>query len=213
MGIQRATRLFGESILDPILMVSRRAGLFCAWAGGMIFFLSAFLISVEVFIRKAFSLSMSGADELTGYGFAIAMTFAFGYAMLERAHIRVDSAYIYLPIWIQALLDVAAALLLLFFALLTRYGWEVVASTWRLSSHSATPLNIPLIYPQFVWWLGLLATLIVTVLILLRAVLHLLLGELNAARDLIGSRGLDEEIADELAVLDERKIADAEGQR
>jgi hypothetical protein len=49
-------------------------------------------------------------------------------------------------------------------------------------------------------------TVIVAVLLLLRATIHILLGELDASRRLIGSRGMEEEIADELAILDERKI-------
>jgi hypothetical protein len=32
------------------------------------------------------------------------------------------------------------------------------------------------------------------------------LGELDASRQLIGTRGIDEEIADELAILEEPKI-------
>lgn len=207
MRIRRMLRLLGENALDPLIKAARRLSLYCAWAGGIIFFAAALLISFEVIIRKAFSMSTEGADELTGYGFAIAMTFAFGYALLERAHIRVDTGYLHLPPLWRAIFDLAASvLLLIFFALVLRYGWQVVADTWRLNAHSATPLHLPLIYPQFAWWLGLCLTVIVAVLLLLRAAIHILLGELEASRMLIGSRGMEEEIADELAILDERKI-------
>jgi len=205
--VRRSLRFFGEKVLDPLLRLTRQVCLYCAWAGGIIFFAAALLISFEVFIRKVFSMSTAGADELTGYGFAIAMSFAFAYAFLERAHIRVDTGYLYLPSLWQALLDVAAGILLMvFFVLLLRYGWEVVADTWRLNAHSATPLHLPLIFPQFVWSLGLCLTVIVGILLLLRASIHIALGELEASRRLIGTRGIDEEIADELAILDDRKI-------
>jgi TRAP-type C4-dicarboxylate transport system permease small subunit len=201
MRIGRDTRLDAQQVLDPLLEGVRRLSRYCAWAGGAIFFAAALLIAFEVFIRKVFSASTGGADELSGYGFAIASTFAFSYALLERTHIRVDTAYLYLPRRWQALFDVVAAVLLLvFFALLLRYGWEVVGYTWRMDAHSSTPLHVPLIFPQVAWWLGLCLTVIVAVLLLFRAVIHILLGELAASRQLIGTRGIGEEIADELAI-------------
>lgn len=210
MRVRRNARLYAQRILDPLLGGVRRLSRYCAWAGGAIFFAAALLIAFEVFIRKVFSASTGGADELSGYGFAIATTFAFGYALLERTHIRVDTAYLYLPPRWQALFDVVAAVLLLvFFALLLRYGWEVVGYTWRMDAHSSTPLHVPLILPQFAWWLGLCLTAVVAALLLLRAVIHILLGELAASRQLIGTRGIEEEIADELAIHDDGSIEEA----
>lgn len=203
MRIGRDARLDAQQVLDPLLEGVRRLSRYCAWAGGAIFFAAALLIAFEVFIRKVFSASTGGADELSGYGFAIASTFAFSYALLERTHIRVDTAYLYLPLRWQALFDVVAAVLLLvFFALLLRYGWEVVGYTWRMDAHSSTPLHVPLVFPQVAWWLGLCLTVFVAVLLLLKAVIHILLGELAASRQLIGSRGIGEEVADELAIQD-----------
>jgi TRAP-type C4-dicarboxylate transport system permease small subunit len=205
--IFRIARQFGEKLLDPVVAAARRFSSYCAWAGGIIFFAVALLITVEVVVRRAFSISLTGADELSGYGFAIATTFAFAYATLERAHIRVDTAYLYLPTLWQALFDLLAALLLLgFFGVLLRHGWEVVAETFRTNAHSNTPLHAPLIFPQFAWWLGLLLTVFVALLLLLRAAIHILLGEFAASRALIGTRGMEEEIADELAILDQRAM-------
>jgi TRAP-type C4-dicarboxylate transport system permease small subunit len=203
-------RRIGEQLLDPVLAAARRFSRYCAWAGGIIFFAVALLITVEVVVRRAFSISLTGADELSGYGFAIATTFAFAYATLERAHIRVDTAYLYLPTLWQALFDLLAAVLLLgFFALLLCHGWEVVAVTFRMNAHSNTPLHAPLIFPQFAWWLGLLLTVFVALLLLLRAAIHILLGEFAASRALIGTRGMEEEIADELAILDQRAMQES----
>lgn len=210
MRMRRSTRVYAQGILDRLLGGARRLSRYCAWAGGAIFFAAALLITFEVLIRRVFSASMGGADELSGYGFAIATTFAFSYALLERAHIRVDTAYLYLPPRWQALFDVVAAVLLLvFFVLLLRYGWEVVGHTWRMDAHSSTPLHVPLIFPQVAWWLGLCLTVVVAVLLLLRAIIHILSGELAASRRLIGTRGIDEEIADELAILDDGALEEA----
>ena len=207
MKIFHMLRRFGENLLDPLLAASRRLSRYCAWAGGAIFFAVALLITVEVVVRRAFSMSLRGADELSGYGFAIATTFAFAYASLERAHIRVDTAYLYLPPLWKALFDlIASVLLLIFFWLLLSHGWGVVAETFRMNAHSNTPLHVPLIFPQFAWWLGLVLTVFVALLLLLRAAIHILLGEFAASRALIGTRGMEEEIADELAILDQRAM-------
>jgi TRAP-type C4-dicarboxylate transport system permease small subunit len=209
MRIRPSARHFAQKFLDPLLAGMRRLSRYCAWAGGALFFAAALLITFEVFIRKVFSASTGGADELSGYGFAIATALAFAYALLERTHIRVDTGYLYLPPLWQALLDVVAAVLLfVFFALLLRYGWEVVGYAWRMDAHSSTPLHVPLIFPQLAWWLGLCLTVVVATLLLLRAVIHILLGELAASRQLIGTRGMEEEIADELAILGDRDIVE-----
>src|SRR5262245_39453927 len=202
-----------SGLLDPLLHGIRQVCRICAWAGGILFFAAAVLISIEVFVRKVFSISTGASDELSGYGFAIATTFAFGFGLLERAHIRVDTFYLYFsPRW-RAFWDVLAATLLLwFFALLLRYGWGVVEDSWRVGARSRTGLYVPLIIPQLVWWLGLCLTLVVAVLILLRALLHLVLGELGESSKLIGTRAIEEEVADELAILDEQRIKETSRQ-
>jgi TRAP-type C4-dicarboxylate transport system permease small subunit len=202
-GLRSALRRLGEGLIDPMILWARRISQYCAWAGGVIFFASALLITFEVFIRKFLSRSLGGADELSGYGFAVAVTFGFAYAALDRAHIRVDTFHAWLSERGRALLDIAAAVLLIvYFALLLNYGLRVVADTWEMSAHSNTPLHVPLIVPQILWWLGLCLTVAVSALLLVRACLHLLLGELSASNRLIGARGMVEEISDELAALD-----------
>ena len=195
--------------LDPLLDRIRRIATWCAWTGGAILFAAALLITVEVVIRKLFDVSMGGADELSSYGFAIVGTFAFGYAMLDRGHIRVDTAYAYLGRRGQAVLDVAAALLLLvFFALLLRYGFAVVDATWRMDAHSNTPLHVALIFPQLFWWLGLCLTFVITVLLLVRALLYILAGDLEGSRRLIGLQAMEEEIAAELKLIEAARAQD-----
>ena len=163
MNISQILRRFGENLLDPLLAAARRLSRYCAWAGGAIFFAAALLITFEVFIRKVFSASSAGADELSGYGFAIATTFAFSYALLERTHIRVDTAYLYLPPLWQALFDVRrrrVAVGVLRSPAALRLGSRG-GNTWRMDAHSSTPLHVPLIFPQLAWWLGLCLTVVV----------------------------------------------------
>ncbi len=206
-GPRRALRHLGEALIDPMILWARRVSQWCAWVGGVIFFASALLITFEVLIRKFLSRSLGGADELSGYGFAVAVTFGFAYASLDRAHIRVDTCHAWFSDWGKALLDiVAAVLLMIYFGSMLTYGLGVVTDTWEMNAHSNTPLHLPLIVPQSLWWLGLALTVTVSALLLVRACLHLLLGELPASSKLIGARGMEEEISEELAALDRQPV-------
>jgi hypothetical protein len=71
-----------------------------------------------------------------------------------------------------------------------------------LDAHSNTPLHVPLIVPQLAWWLGLCITFVITVLLLVRALLYLLAGDLVASRRLIGSQEMEEEISAEVKLIE-----------
>jgi TRAP-type C4-dicarboxylate transport system permease small subunit len=209
-GMRKAIRVAATNFLDPSLDYIRRVCRCGAWMGGILFFGVALLITFEVIIRKVFSTSTGAADELSGYGLAIASTFAFAFGLLERTHIRVDTFYLKLSPALRAICDVfAASLLLWFFSLILYYGGVVAWDSWAINAHSRTGLYVPLIIPQLPWWLGLCLTFVVAVLLLLRAIAHLAIGELDQASKLIGTRALEEEIADELAVLDEQRIQES----
>jgi TRAP-type mannitol/chloroaromatic compound transport system permease small subunit len=190
--------------VDPLLELSRRIARCGAWFGGLLIIASALLVGVEVVIRKAFSLTIGGADELSGYALAISTAWALAFALLERAHIRIDSLYVRLPLRLCALLDLAGlALLTGFVALVAWYGFGVFATSYKLGAHSLSPLGTPLVVPQLLWVLGLAMFLAVALVLFVRALLALLTGDLAAVRRLIGSRSVSEELAAELAELDD----------
>ena len=54
-------------------------------------------ISVEVIMRKLFSASLQGADELGGYVLAITSVIAFGVALIGNSHIRIDLVHYKFP--------------------------------------------------------------------------------------------------------------------
>ena len=57
--------------MDRLLDLARRIARIGAWFGGVVLIAAALLVGVEVVIRKAFSISVGGADELGGYALAI----------------------------------------------------------------------------------------------------------------------------------------------
>ena len=187
--------------MDPLLDLARRIARLGAWFGGVLLIAAALLVGVEVVIRKAFNISVGGADELAGYALAISTSWALAFALLERAHIRIDSLYVHLPVRLCALLDIAGLLLLTaFFGLITWYGYGVFWTSWTLGARSLSPLGTPLMVPQLLWVLGLAMFLAIAVLLLVRALVALITGDLASVRRLVGSRTLREEVAAELAV-------------
>jgi TRAP-type mannitol/chloroaromatic compound transport system permease small subunit len=188
--------------VDPLLELSRRIARYGAWFGGLLIIASALLVGVEVVIRKAFSLTIGGADELSGYALAISTSWALAFGLLERAHIRIDSLYVHLPVRLCALLDlVGLALFTAFVALVAWYGYGVFLTSYKLGAHSLSPLGTPLVVPQLLWVVGLVMFLAVALVLFARALLALVTGDLAGVRRLIGSRSLSEELEAELAEL------------
>jgi TRAP-type C4-dicarboxylate transport system permease small subunit len=184
---------------DPLLRAAygiARAGV---WFGGALLIAAAVLVGVEVVIRKVFSLSIGGADELSGYALAISTSWALAFALLERAHIRIDSLYVHMPVRLCAVLDIVGLVLLIaFFALITWYGFGVFQTSYRLNAESLSPLSTPLVVPQALWFLGLVMFLVIALVLLARALTALVTGDLVTLRRLVGSRTLREEVAAEI---------------
>ncbi len=67
-----------------------------------------------------------------------------------------------------------------------------------LNAHTMSPLATPLIYPQFLWVAGLALFVLIAVLLLGRAMMALIFGDMNTVQRLIGSRTVVQEIDDEL---------------
>ena len=186
--------------LDPALALADRVGLRAVWIGGALLLASASLVSVDVTIRKLFSLSIGGADEISGYAFAIGIAWAFPFALLRRANVRIDALYQHLPARAAAMLDIVALIALaVFVTLLTRYAWEVVAGSWRLGALSNSQLKVPLWIPQGLWFAGLALFFATTLVLTLRTALALLSGDLATVRALAGARSIEEDAADESA--------------
>lgn len=196
--------------LDRLLELARKAARAGTWFGGGLIIASAFLVGIEVVIRRAFNMTIGGADELSGYALAISIAFALAFTLFERAHIRIDSLYVHLPVRVCALLDVLGLILFIgFFALVTWYGIGVLQTSWKVGASSLSPLGTPLVLPQLLWVAGLIMFLVLALLLLVRALLALATGDLVTVQRLIGSRTLGEEIQ---AEIEEQERVEAEAQ-
>lgn len=186
--------------LNRLLALSSTLSSFAVWVGGALTLASVALVCYDVIVRKAFGITLSGADELSGYAFAISTTWAMAFAVLNRAHIRVDALYQLLPIRLAAVLDwLALVCLATFFAYLTRYAYEVVATSWIQQSMANTPMATPMWIPQSLWALGLAWMCLVLSLMLIRASCALVKGDLESLHEICGVRSTKEEAEEEAA--------------
>ena len=170
------------------------------WVGGALTLASVALICFEVLARKVFGHSMGGADELSGYAFAISTSWALAFAVINRANVRVDAIYLMLPVRVAAVLDwIALVATGVFMVYLTRYAYEVVATSWLQQSAANTPLATPLWIPQGLWLVGLAWMCIVLGLMLARASCALVTGDLQTLKAICGVRSAQEEAEEEAA--------------
>jgi TRAP-type mannitol/chloroaromatic compound transport system permease small subunit len=190
-------------MIDRGLRTAEWLALRAVWAGGVLLFLAAFTVSVDVIARKVLSVSLGGADELSGYAFAIGTTWAFAFALLQRANVRVDALYQLLPAKLCALLDVLALVALgVFAAYLSRFAYEVMITSWSLGSRSNSALQVPLWIPQALWAAGLALFLVTLALLLAKSIGALARGDWDAIREQLGARSAVEEAAEESAYAD-----------
>jgi len=142
--------------------------------------------------------SLGGADELSGYAFAISISWALSFATLERANIRIDALYQTLPTRVCAVLDWIALIgLAIFIAYITRYAADVAHTSWLRGSTANTTLVTPLWIPQLIWLIGLVWFCIVLALMLLRSTWALVTGDLATISKLARIRSTQEEAAEE----------------
>ena len=184
----------------------RRFAQWGLWFGGALGLLAAVLIGIDVLMRKFLARSIGGADELAGYSLAIGTAWGLGAALLDRAHIRIDSLYVLFPQKLRLALDLLALVLLVgFFALTLWHGLGVLSQSWISNSHSQSALETPTVIPLALWIAGLASFVVVGVLLLLQAVRLMAARDLRGAAQLISTRSAEEEVEDEIRDLKDRQ--------
>ena len=185
-------------MLDRLLNSTRKVSLWLTWLGGTLIVLSAFLVTLEVILRKFFNISLGGADEISGYAFGVATTLAFSYALFERSHIRVDALLGTFPRALRPIINLFGLVLLIgLAAVVVVMVWSMVGDTLENGSRSITPMRVPLAIPQIPWLIGWMFFVFSGVLIALVAIQKYMRGDENAVQELIGVKSLDEQIQDE----------------
>jgi TRAP-type C4-dicarboxylate transport system permease small subunit len=170
-----------------------------ALAGGLLLLAAAIIIGIDIVLRFGFARSIGGADELSGYALAIATAWGLSFALMHRAHIRIDSLYELFPPWLRAALDVGSLVAFLLFIGLTTWGaWGVLSQSVTSSARSISALSTPLVVPQALWFAGFVFLILVLLLLFAEAMAAWVKGDLRRVARLIGSKAVIEEVHEEI---------------
>ncbi len=131
------------------------------WVFGAGYLLIALATTLDVILRNTFSMGVPGVYEISGYIFAIATTWGFSFVLFERAHVRIDVAYMRFGNRLRALADRA---------------WITLEDTIFFGATARTTLQTPLWIPQSFWLAGMAYFLLCIVFLAVYAVLLILRG-------------------------------------
>lgn len=185
--------------------MNRLATICGAIFGAMMIALSI-AIAAETILRKFFSYSMGGIDELGGYAVAVGAPLAFLVAATHQAHIRINILHAKLPPKPRAILNVVAAASLTVLALFLAYfAFTTTRQTFVLGSIAQTPWATPLIYPQSVWLIAIATFALGTIWLSIRAIVLLCRRDWPMLVASYGPGSAQEELEAELADLQTRE--------
>lgn len=185
-------------LLNRLLNWATRLSQFAIWGAGGLTLISALYITADILARNILGFPLGGADELSGYAFAISISWALSFATLQRANIRIDAIYQYLPIRISGFLDWLSLVSMgVFIAYWTRYATDVAIISWTNQSTANSILATPLWIPQLLWAIGLIWLCIVLALMFIRSSIALVTGDLDTVKMICGVRSTQEEAIEE----------------
>lgn len=197
MGSPGLTHLrpVGTMIIGTLRHISRAM----TWAVGAALIATAFLVAIEVVLRKVFLIGLSMGTEISSYVLGVAAAWGFALALLERTHVRVDALVRLLPESLAAWADVLALIGLSGFAVvLSWYGFATFMESWSIDARAMTPLATRLWIPQGLWVFGLFFFAFACLVLLIRAVTLLMQGRVTESRALIGTSSATEESLSEV---------------
>ncbi len=180
-----------------------------AWVFGTIFLVLSVVVAVETLSRKIFNYSLQGADELGGYALAVGSTIAFSLALMGRNHIRVDVFHEKMPRALQAFLNwFSIASIAAFGVFMAWVATKVIVDTMQYGSTAQTPWATPLIWPQSVWYAGLVIFALVATGYAVRASWLGIRRRIDTLNDDFQPKSAKEELKEELDDLANRQAAE-----
>jgi len=119
---------------------------------GLLMIILSVAVAIEALIRKLFSISLGGVDELSGYAIAVGAPLTFAVTLIDRSHIRINILHMRFSEKMQAVLNAMASITLGGLALyMFIYSVRTFLETQEYNSIAQTPWATPLAYPQFLW--------------------------------------------------------------
>lgn len=176
----------------PVARISR----ILAWVAGATILLGCSLpITIDVIARLVLNRGLVESFEISGYALAACIGLGMAFTVTTKANIRVDILTARLPTSLRAATDLIAALALaVVAAALGWFAWGTLAQSWAMDARSISRLQVPIVLPQGIWWLGLAWFACVAALAPVLAILRLVRGDRVGFDALVGPVSLDDEI-------------------
>jgi TRAP-type C4-dicarboxylate transport system permease small subunit len=156
-------------IVSLLARTNRSIAILC----GAVLLVVVVLTLTEIILRQVMGRGIGGVDEISGYVMAGVAAWGFSYALVDRAHVRIDVATGRLPLPGRSVFDLLAMISVFGVAVLVSwYGWNVLSRSILRSSRANTPLETPLWIPQSIWlggwvWLSLVSGVLVICIVAL----------------------------------------------
>ena len=157
-------------------------------------------------MRQVVGRSLGGVDELAGFALAVGAAWSFGSVLLDKGHIRIDTAYNRFGERGRGILDIASlAGTVLFMSAMVCFAAEVLMTSLRFGASSQSSLAIPKAVPQALWLAGLGWFLLVALILLVCCLIALLRGNWKQIGRLAGAPDIQQELSAEIANTVHRK--------
>jgi len=189
--------------LDALLEHSLATARWLAIAGGGLMLVCSFLIVIDVLARRLVGVSTWGADEFSYYAMAISASWSLAFALLAKAHIRIDFIRNQLKLPGRVLFDVVALCGMAFTSIMfSAATWEIFHRSWLRGTTSITQLATPLWIPQLMWFAGFAFFSVLCGLLLVRTFVALVIQRSpSAAENVIGVLSVEAESAEAISDL------------
>lgn len=171
-------------------------------AGGVLLLGVSVLVIVEITLRKFFGTSIQGVDEISSYAMALSFAWAMPFAILDRAHIRIDVIHIILPERMRAWFDLGSAVVFfLYMAILSYFCIDLALTSYRDGTRSDGLLAVPIALPQWIWATGLAVSTLVILYLIFKAGRALMVADFASVVRLIGTETFAKEEVEQAAAV------------
>ncbi len=175
---------------------------FMAYLAGWNYVACAVFITADIIGRSFLGFSSSATVEVTGYMLAVGIAWGLAHTLARRAHIRVDVLVNRTPVGLRAWLHLLSLLLLgVFGGFCAWAAYGLVDESLLFDAHDNSALSVPLVLPQGLWLVGIIAFCAMIAVLAVESLLSLLLGRAEELDRLLGSRTLEDETEEALEAV------------
>lgn len=174
----------------------RRLNMLLAVILGVLLVLTVLFILADVGMRGFGRGSLGGSDEVSGYVMTGLASWGLAFALVERAHVRIDIIRQMLARPGRIAMDLIAIIATnAVVVMIAFHAWPVLEKTLARGSRANTPLETPLWIPQGIWFGGWVWFSITVTLLTLIGITYLIAGRGEAFDHTLG---MQNEVEDEL---------------